>query len=275
MQRFVHARCLAVWQQQLRAQKGRRAARRCDVCKAAWAKGHHLPSGPTEWRLLLRDLLRTVPWPALFEVGQQGGAPRRRVWLRSGRCRCGLHPQRLPCARCPREPAADQQRPCPPALPLQIWRLSLLGAGAVQGVRAGLAGLRAGAGYAADAQRVNLQTLAHWSPEAAVAAAALPPPLKAPLALALVAFVTGMAAQVALISAACAYASSLAGFALGVAASALGSLRLALVLTHGAATSAVGVARSVAAAAGLAAPAAVRLGRILVALKACVRLLLP
>lgn len=66
--RHVHAQCLAHWQQQLRAQKGLGAARRCDVCKAPFARAHQLPAGPTHWRLMLRDILRRVPWPAVLEA---------------------------------------------------------------------------------------------------------------------------------------------------------------------------------------------------------------
>lgn len=66
--RFVHARCLAAWQQQLRLSKGIAAARRCDVCKTAWLRAHQPAVGPTHWRQLLRDVGRTVPWAAILEV---------------------------------------------------------------------------------------------------------------------------------------------------------------------------------------------------------------
>lgn len=74
VQRYVHAQCLAHWQQQLRAQKGFAAARRCDICKAPFARAHQLPSGPTHWRLLVRDVLRRVPWPAVLEASAGFGA---------------------------------------------------------------------------------------------------------------------------------------------------------------------------------------------------------
>lgn len=72
--RMVHARCLAAWQQQLRASKGIAAARRCDVCKTAWLRAHQPEIGPTNWRQMLRDLGRKVPWAALLEVRAGRGA---------------------------------------------------------------------------------------------------------------------------------------------------------------------------------------------------------
>lgn len=199
--RYVHAQCLAHWQQQLRAQKGLAAARRCDICKAPFARAHQLPSGPTHWRLLLRDVLRRVPWPAVLEC----------------------------------------------------WKFSVIAIGAVQGMQAGLAGLRSGAQWAAGSSRARVEGLARWAPEMALAAGTVPPlkvrarpgccagagaalagaagragmarpalpaaraaacpaaparpPLpQVPMALALATFVTGLAAQVAVVSLVCAYA---------------------------------------------------------------------
>lgn len=66
--------CLQQWQAQLRATKGMAAARRCDVCKERWAKCYQPPAVPTDWRTMLRDVFRSVPWPAVLEVRGGGGA---------------------------------------------------------------------------------------------------------------------------------------------------------------------------------------------------------
>lgn len=71
-QRYVHMQCLQHWQAQLRSTKGLAAARRCDVCKDRWAKCYQPPAVPTDWRTMLRDLFRSVPWPAVLEVRWAG-----------------------------------------------------------------------------------------------------------------------------------------------------------------------------------------------------------
>lgn len=73
-QRYMHMQCLQHWQAQLRATKGVAAARRCDVCKERWAKCYQPPAVPTDWRTMLRDLFRSVPWPAVLEVRGARGA---------------------------------------------------------------------------------------------------------------------------------------------------------------------------------------------------------
>ncbi|PSC70124.1 chloroplast precursor [Micractinium conductrix] len=65
--RHVHRACLTAWQQQLRATKGVAACRRCDVCRARWARAHQPTLGPTDWRQMLRDVCRSVPWHAVLE----------------------------------------------------------------------------------------------------------------------------------------------------------------------------------------------------------------
>ncbi|PRW20501.1 carbohydrate kinase [Chlorella sorokiniana] len=203
--RYVHMQCLQHWQAQLRATKGLAAARRCDVCKARWAKCYQPPAVPTDWRTMLRDVFRSVPWPAVLEC----------------------------------------------------WKFSVLAIGALQGVRAGVEGFRCGMQWAAGASRHNLEELARWAPEMALAAGTVPP-LKAPMALCLVAFVTGLAAQVALMSIVCAWAGSVAGFASGVAGCLLATLQAGAALLRQSALAASAVAsgagRLAAAAGSLAAP---------------------
>lgn len=174
--RMVHARCLAAWQQQLRASKGIAAARRCDVCKTAWLRAHQPEIGPTNWRQMLRDLGRKVPWAALLE----------------------------------------------------FWRFSVLAVGVAQGMRAGVDGFRAGMRWATASSRHNIECarwLAQVSPDMVLAASAVPT-LKVPVAFCLAAFVTGLAAQVALASLACAYLSTVAGFLQGTSSCLLATLSL-------------------------------------------------
>ncbi|KAL4422600.1 hypothetical protein ABPG75_008797 [Micractinium tetrahymenae] len=215
--RFVHVRCLAAWQQQLRASKGIAAARRCDVCKTAWLRAHQPAIGPTHWRQLLRDLGRKVPWAALLEC----------------------------------------------------WRFSVLAVGVVQGMRAGVDGFRAGMRWATASSRHNIECarwLAQVSPDMVLAAGAVPP-LKVPMACLLAAFVTGLAAQVALASILCAYLSTVAGFLQGTTSCLMSTLSLGSMLLHrgtlAARTLACGTLRGAAAVGRLAAPLVLGLLRTL------------
>lgn len=90
-QRHVHRACLTAWQQQLRASKGVAACRRCDVCRARWARAHQPTLGPTDWRQMLRDVCRSVPWHAVLEVGG---------WQQQeGQCAGGCSRRATGCAR--------------------------------------------------------------------------------------------------------------------------------------------------------------------------------
>jgi len=73
-QRYMHMQCLQHWQALLHATKGVAAARRCDVCKERWAKCYQPPAVPTDWRTMLRDPFRSVPWPPVLEVRGAKGA---------------------------------------------------------------------------------------------------------------------------------------------------------------------------------------------------------
>ena len=58
---------------------------------------------------------------------------------------------------------------------MQCWKFSVLAIGAVQGMQAGLAGLRSGAQWAAGSSRARVEGLARWAPEMALAAGTVPP----------------------------------------------------------------------------------------------------
>lgn len=212
--RYVHPRCLTLWQQQLRASKGIAASRRCDVCKAPWGRAFQPPTAPTTWRQLLKDLARSMPWASILEC----------------------------------------------------WRFSVLAVGTVQGMRAGAEGFCTGMRWATAPSRQHMDLLARAAHEMALAAGVLPP-LKAPMAFCLAAFVTGLALQVALVSMVCAYAGSVAGFLSGVAGSLSATLHLGTRVLHTGTltvhTLACGAVRSVAATRRLAAPLLIGLLRIL------------
>ncbi|KAI7836698.1 hypothetical protein COHA_009474 [Chlorella ohadii] len=131
----MHMQCLQHWQALLHATKGVAAARRCDVCKERWAKCYQPPAVPTDWRTMLRDPFRSVPWPPVLEH----------------------------------------------------WKFSVLATGALQGVRAGVQGFRCGhavGGWGSEAESGGAGTLGARN----ALAAGTVPPLKAPIALCLVAF---------------------------------------------------------------------------------------
>lgn len=184
LQRYVHMQCLQHWQAQLRATKGLAAARRCDVCKERWAKCYQPPAVPTDWRTMLRDVFRSVPWPAVLEVrgGREGRGMRVLACGSCRSCGCWLGTSRaatlavsvlpLPRSALPRHPewsglcvheciwvyawansctpvTAMSLRPPLTALPAtpplpQCWKFSVLAIGALQGVRAGVQGFRCG-----------------------------------------------------------------------------------------------------------------------------------
>ena len=151
---YVHAGCLQQWQQQLRAQKGLAASRRCDVCQAAWATAHQLPAAPSDWRLRLRDLARSVPWPLILQVGGragQGGAGRGRA---GGGGAAALRPslaapKRRTAGR--RAPHSRLSLPCPTAASaptyagLEVWRAGGGGCAGHAGRHGRLQGRGAGA----------------------------------------------------------------------------------------------------------------------------------
>lgn len=163
----------------------------------------------------------------------------------------------------------DLGRQVPWAAVLECWRFSVLAVGVVQGMRAGVDGFRAGMRWAAASSRHNIECarwLAQVSPDMVLAAGAVPP-LKVPIAFCLAAFVTGLAAQVALATAVCAYLSTVAGFLQGTSSCLLATLSLGVtVISRGALaarTLACSTLRGAAAAGRLAAPLALGLLRTL------------
>lgn len=149
---------------------------------------------------------------------------------------------------------------------LECWRFGILLAGAMHGMQAGVAGFRSGMRWAAGSSRANIEGLARWAPEVALAAGTLPP-LKVPMALCLGACVVGLAAQAALMSMVCAYTGTVVGFARGVTQSLLITVQLGSCLvqrgTIVASTLAGGAFRGTAAAGRLAAPLVLGLVRTL------------
>jgi hypothetical protein len=63
-QKHVHLKCLQTWQIQLRQQKGAISARRCDVCRAPWARQFARPGqrGSPHWAAAADAARALQPW---------------------------------------------------------------------------------------------------------------------------------------------------------------------------------------------------------------------
>ena len=178
----MHVRCLGHWQQQLRVQKGIGASRRCDVCRAPWSKAFMPPATPRDWREALRGFMGRVPWGAVLEVRPASrlctGGAALWSWLGSAGQQAwlgGLAPEESqPSPARPRCAAAVVATSLLCRRP-QCWRFGILLAGAMHGMQAGVAGFRSGMRWAAGSSRANIEGLARWAPEVALAAGTLPP----------------------------------------------------------------------------------------------------